>query len=77
MWDAVQSGNLDKIVEIFERKTEIPVQINLESLDKWTALHYATEGGHDKIVKFLIMKGADVEAKTSISRTCLHIACIK
>lgn len=77
MWDAVQSGSLEKLMEIFERKTEIPVQINSESLDRWTALHYACYGGYDKIVAYLLMKGANSEAKTSINRSGLHLACIK
>lgn len=77
MWDSVQSGNFEKLHEIFTRETEMPLQVNLESLDKWTALHYACYGGHDKIAQFLLSKGANIESKTSINRTSLHLSCIK
>ncbi len=42
----------------------------------WTALHYAAEAGNVKIVKALLDKGADVNAKTMrFNETPLMLAC--
>ena len=39
-----------------------------------TPLHYACEYGHLKIVKYLISKGANIEAKDRYSQTPLYFA---
>ena len=36
----------------------------------------AVIGGHIKIVQLLLIKGADIEAKTKEERTSLHIASV-
>lgn len=77
MWEAVQSNNLSKLQEILNKDAQFPVEINAESLDRWTALHYACFEGFAEITLLLIQRGANPEARTSINRTSLHLCCIK
>ena len=53
------------------------VDINIKGLNKFTALHCATYEGQTEMVRYLVMKGADVNALTSSLRTSLHLACNK
>lgn len=43
--------------------------------EKQTALHYAAKQGNTEIVKILLEKGAEIEAKDFISRTPNFLAC--
>jgi len=51
--------------------------INSRGLDGMTALHLAVAKDHVKAVDALIQNGKniDIEAKTNIQRTPLHVAC--
>lgn len=40
----------------------------------WTPLVLASSAGHLEVVKLLLGKGANVDAKTDSSRTALHYA---
>lgn len=77
MWEAVQSNNLQRLKEILNNGAQFPVEINAESLDRWTALHYASFEGFAEVTKLLIERGSNAEARTSINRTSLHLSCIK
>jgi hypothetical protein len=39
--------------------------VNQRDGDGWTALHRAADGGHEAVMRLLLKKGADVEAKTN------------
>jgi ankyrin repeat protein len=53
----------------------VPESINLSSpTDGYTALHMASYWGHAEMVKFLLSKGADIDALTSAGRTALYLA---
>lgn len=43
----------------------------------WTPLHYASCSDNSEIIMLLLKNGADVNAKTSLNQTALHIACGK
>jgi len=42
--------------------------------DGWTALHFAAAYGHDTVAKYLICKGANVDAETTSGKTPLALA---
>ena len=46
-----------------------------ESILGWTALHLAADNGLTDTARVLIQKGADVNARSKIQRTPLHLAC--
>ena len=50
--------------------------MHVEAKDKsdWSPLHYACRHGRLTIVKYLISKGANIEAKNQIGQTPLHCA---
>ena len=48
--------------------------IDLKSLEKWSALHFASFTGNFDLVKLFIMHGANYEAKTKDGFSPLHIA---
>lgn len=55
--------------------------IQSEDFDNWTALLYATKGGHYEIVQYLLDHGADIEHRDMgggfllLSSHALHIVC--
>lgn len=48
--------------------------VNRSENDGWTALHFATDGGFDKIVDELLKAGADKAARTNGGKTAHEIA---
>ena len=60
----------------FANQQNYYIDVNIKSLDDFTPLHYAITFNHLEIVKILIVKKANPEAKTSLGRTGLHLACI-
>jgi ankyrin repeat protein len=50
--------------------------VDLESKDKdsWTPLSLAVGRGREAVVRLLLVKGIDVEAKTDSGRTALQVA---
>ena len=44
------------------------------SVDTWTALQFAIDGGHILVVRFLLEHGADVDSRDSENVTPLHLA---
>lgn len=51
--------------------------MNSRSLDGWTALHFAVNEGHARIVEILIEAKANPSLYTSMKRTALHIAALR
>jgi len=68
---AVMNGDLNKTKALLE---EHPEWINATSWGNWTLLHRASQNGHKDIVDFLISKGADLEARTTLGETPLYAA---
>ena len=53
-----------------------PVNVNLPDTQNygWTALHWAALFGNVKIVKFLLLIGAEIGSKSKKGSTALHLA---
>lgn len=49
--------------------------VNLQDRDGWTALHFAADGGHEKVVELLANRDANLDAQAATNGwTALHIA---
>uniref|UniRef100_A0A7I4YCR7 Acyl-CoA-binding domain-containing protein 6 n=1 Tax=Haemonchus contortus TaxID=6289 RepID=A0A7I4YCR7_HAECO len=69
---AAKADDESTMTDIYNRKPEV-----LNSTDQhlgMTALHWAIDSGCDKVVQFLISKGADVNAVDPEGNTPLHFA---
>lgn len=53
----------------------IDVKLGASYPDGWTALHMAAWGGHDRIIKKLLTKFADINSANDDGKTALHCAC--
>ena len=62
----------------FSKNGSFVAQSNAKGLNDWTALHMAAADGYLNISRILITKGdhTDIDARTSINRTALHLATI-
>lgn len=76
--EAARKGDLKKVTELL---AENPGLVNARitssedgAMYKKTPLHFASEFGHKEIVKLLIDKKADIDAKTAFGYTPLHFA---
>lgn len=49
-------------------------RVSCQSLSGWTPLHHAVCGGHEEVTEFLLLRGADVNAKTEASPLPRHIS---
>ena len=69
--ESAQVGNLEKLLRELESGT--PVDCTSYASGK-TSLHEAAYAGHVDVVRLLIERGADVEAKDATGETPLHCA---
>lgn len=60
IWRAANRGDLARVKQLVETEN---ADVNSKAPDGWTPLHYAAQKGHLDIVKYLIQKGAHVDAK--------------
>ena len=72
--ESAEQGKMDKVLRELEAGT--PVDCTSYSSGR-SALHLASGGGHVEIVKLLIERGANVEAKDAAGETPLHVAVAK
>jgi len=49
--------------------------VDIETVDGWTALHYASLNGYISIVELLHRKNANVSALDILKRNALHYCC--
>jgi len=54
--------------------TENPALVNVQAAGRWSALHQAAEHGDQEVVKFLLSRGASLEAKTRDGKTPEDVA---
>ena len=72
-------GNIAGIVEMLRKHRGHEQQL-LEEVDKIylkTGLHYAVEEDQEQTVKYLLERGAKIDARDKQLRTPIHIACHK
>ncbi len=69
--ESAEQGKYDKVLRELEAGT--PVDCSSYSSGR-SALHLASGGGHVEIVKLLIERGGNVEAKDAAGETPLHVA---
>ncbi|KAJ1547256.1 hypothetical protein HK096_003793 [Nowakowskiella sp. JEL0078] len=65
---AAQSGNIEKVFRILSSPN---CDVNTRDTFGYSALHYASRGGHLEICKLLVLKGANVNAQTELGATPL------
>ncbi len=66
---AAWKGRLEAVGWLLDRGA----QINRKGRE-WSALHYATFGGHEDVVRFLLEHGADVKARSTNGSSVLMMA---
>jgi ankyrin repeat protein len=69
--DAARKGDTMALKEILDKN---PKLVNVRDQFGNIALHGAVEKGHIQVIKYLISKGADVNAKDGEGRTPLYYA---
>ncbi len=69
--DAARQGDLAKVKSLLAKHPEL---LEARSENEKTPLHFAAQGGHKDVVVFLLVNGADVNAKNVVSETPLHYA---
>ena len=72
----VESNDVKGLFLLIEKNTFI--DLNTPGLNNWTPLHVASARGYKDICKILLSfsKSVDINSKTSIGRTALHLSCI-
>lgn len=58
--DPIHEASLDGDIDEVRNQLNADVNVDIKSLEGLTPLHYATMEGHNKIVEFLIERGANV-----------------
>ena len=71
IFDAVKANDRAKIKSLIEANSQL---VHAKDADGRTPLHRACEGVHFEVVKFLVEKGADVNARNGFRDTPLHYA---
>lgn len=76
LWNAVEIGDSKSVKKIIENSQTL--ELNAPGLNDWTALHTAAAKGFKEICLLLLSapEPCNINAKTSISRTPLHLASI-
>lgn len=71
LWYAAQYGDLNRVIKLVNQR----VDVDGRDASGYTSLHYAARNGHLEVCKFLLEKGADINAVTkSGCATALHRA---
>ena len=70
---AAKKENIAEIEAILQKE---PALLNSKDKDGNTLLHHAASDGHEKIVEFLIEKGAAVDEKNNVEATPIYLATI-
>jgi ankyrin repeat protein/L-ascorbate metabolism protein UlaG (beta-lactamase superfamily) len=69
--DAARAGDLATVRALLEADPEL---LELENENEKTPLHFAAEGGSVEVIRFLLDRGADVNAPNVANETPLHYA---
>jgi len=75
LWFAAENGMIEVVKSVLKNKG-VDVNASNANDEGWTALHYASNEGHESIVECLIRDfNAEVNCMSLRGRTPLHIAC--
>jgi ankyrin repeat protein len=78
LFEAAFDGRFHEVVKLIENGVDAflyeGIKIKPYEIDLNTPLHLASLNGHLEIIKYLIKKGVDVNAKNRKSQTPLHLA---
>jgi serine/threonine protein kinase len=79
LWEAIENNDIDKVKKLlYPEPDAAPTPlVNYTGLNKWTALHIVSAQGTINICELLVLiDGVNLNARTSMNRTPLHLACI-
>lgn len=78
LWEAIERNDINLCKELLDREiySDLIAQTNARGLNDWTALHIASSEGFKDACEVLIFQGegTDINARTSMLRTPLHLA---
>ena len=78
LWQAIERNDINLCKELLDRDiyNDLVAQTNAKGLNDWTALHIAASEGFKDACEVLLFQGegTDINAKTSMNRTPLHLA---
>lgn len=75
-----KSLDYNKFIEVYKQILQLPkelININYQDEKGYSALHYSSEEGSQKIVEFLIKEKCDINLRTKEYKTALHLCVIK
>lgn len=67
-----EKGKVEHVVSILDKE---PLLVNCKDSDGYTPLHRASYNGHANVVRVLLQRGADVDARTEDGWQPLHCTC--
>ena len=80
LWEAVERNDIEMIKKVIDplRNGDLCADTNAPGLNNWTSLHMAAAYGLKEACEVLIYNGrnTDINARTSMNRTPLHLATI-
>jgi ankyrin repeat protein len=80
LWEAVERNDINLCKELLDREihADLVAQTNAKGLNDWTALHIASSEGFKDACEVLLFQGegTNIDARTSMKRTPLHLACL-
>lgn len=69
---AVKANDIKQTKELIK----LHAKVDLSDQNGWTPLHYAAQQGNKLIVRFLLVSGANIEARNSYQETPLIVAAL-